>query len=126
MDVMELEFSVETLATLGMRVPHHIIVHYGTGGNAKGARSRLRSRVYGDGHKWVPPSVFDKGLRDEFRNQGHGFDGAMFRTIREGHESDSNEKVFRVWTAGEGIGVACRTRSTRPCLNGLVVGKRGV
>eukprot|EP00974_Lingulodinium_polyedra_P051535 4957978-Lingulodinium_polyedra.AAC.1 len=70
MDVMELEFAIETLATLGMRLPHHIVVYYGVGGHAKGARSRLRAKVYGDAHKWVPPSVFDKALKDEFRKVG--------------------------------------------------------
>lgn len=106
MDVMELEFSVETLATLGLRLPHHLIVYFGSGGNAKGARSRLRARAYGSAHKWVPPAVFDRSLKDEFRKVGTEFYGALFCTIREGDGFDVDEKALRAWTAGEGIG--CR------------------
>ena len=80
---MDLEFAIESLAMRGIRIPHHCVIYYGVGGNAKGARSRLRHRAFGDGHKWVSPSVFDKGVRDEFRKQGHEFYGALLCTIRE-------------------------------------------
>jgi hypothetical protein len=106
MDAMELEFSIESLSSLGKRLPHHIIVYFGEGGNSKGARSRLRARAFADGHRWVSPTVFDKAVKDEFRKQGHEFYGAMMCTIREADNFDFDEKIFRAWTAGEGIG--CR------------------
>ena len=52
------------------------------------------------------PSVFDKSVGDEFRKQGHEFYGAMLCTLREADQFDFDEKVFRAWTAGEGV--ACR------------------
>ena len=106
MDATELEFSIESLAMRGLRLPHHCVIYYGQGGNSKGARSRLRARAFAGGHKWVSPSVFDKSVRDEFRKQGHEFYGAMLCTLREADQFDFDEKVFRAWTAGEGV--ACR------------------
>ena len=106
MDVMELEFSIESLAIRGMRLPHHCVIYFGSGGNSKGARSRLRAKVFAAGHKWVSPTVFDKTVKDEFRKQGHEFYGAMICTIREADAFEFDEKTFRAWTAGEGV--ACR------------------
>ena len=51
MEVMELEFAIESLALRGMRLPHHCVIYYGKGGNSKGARSRLCARAFGEGHK---------------------------------------------------------------------------
>ena len=47
-----------------------------------------------------------KSVRDEFRKQGHEFYGAMICTIREADAFEFDEKVFRAWTASEGV--ACR------------------
>lgn len=106
MDAMDLEFSVEALSTEGKRLPHHFVVYYGEGGNAKGARSTLRATCYANGHAFVSPAVFDKSLKDEFRKQGHEFHGAVLCTLREGDQFEFAEKEFRAWTAGEGNG--CR------------------
>ena len=54
----------------------------------------------------MSPTVFDRGLKDEFRKQGPDFYGAMLCTIREADAFDLDEKIFRAWTAGEGV--ACR------------------
>ena len=106
MDVMHLEFAIESLAMRGLRIPHHCVIYFGKGGNSKGARSRLRAKAHATGHKWVSPSVFDKAVKDEFRMQGHEFYGAVLCTIREADAFEFDEKVFRAWTAGEGN--ACR------------------
>ena len=95
MDAMEIEFSVETLAMFGLRLPHHCIVYFGPGGNSKGARSRLRARCFATGHKWISPGVFDKALKDEFRKQGFEFYGASMATLREADKFDFDEKCFR-------------------------------
>ena len=102
-DALDLECAIESLALRGRVLPHHILIYYGHGGNSKGARSNLRAKVFGAGHAWVSPSVFDLKLRDEFRKQGHEFVGAMFCTIREADAFDLDEKVFKCWTAGEGV-----------------------
>ena len=62
--------------------------------------------MFGSAHSWMSPTVFDLKLRDEFRKQGHEFVGAMFCTVREADAFDLDEKVFKCWTAGEGV--ACR------------------
>ena len=122
-DCMELEFGVESLAVRGLWLPHHCIVYFGGGGNAKGARSRLRARCYGTGHKWVPPQVFDKAVRDEFRKQGAEFYGAMLCTIREADAFDFDEKVFRSWSAGEGLGCRLPHAVHTPLLDWMTCGK---
>jgi len=106
MDVMSVEFAIESLAMRGLRLPHHCVIYYGKGGNAKGSRSRLRAKAFGAGHKWVSPGVFDKAVRDEFRKQGHEFYGSILCAIREADAFEFDEKVFRAWSAGEGV--ACR------------------
>lgn len=102
MEVMTVEFAIESLAMRGLRLPHHCVIYYGKGGNSKGARSRLRAKCFAAGRKWVSPGVFDKAVRDEFRKQGREFYGATLCTIREADEFDFDEKVFRAWSAGEG------------------------
>ena len=103
---MEVEVALEALALFGMRLPHHIVIYFGIGGNSKGARSNLRAKVFGSLHKWVSPGVFDKSVKEAFRIQGAEFHGASFCTLREADGFELDEKNFRSWTAGEPL--ACR------------------
>ncbi len=105
-EALFLEMAIESLALFGKRLPHHLVFYYGSGGNSKGARSKLRANTFGTGHSWVSPLVFDLALRDEFRKQGTDFYGAMVCTLREADGFELDEKIFRSWTAGEGV--ACR------------------
>jgi hypothetical protein len=105
-EALFLEMAIESLALFGKPLPHHLVFYYGSGGNSKGARSKLRANTFGSGHAWVSPSVFDMALRDEFRKQGTDFYGAMLCTLREADGFELDEKIFRAWTAGEGVG--CR------------------
>ena len=89
-----------------MRLPHHIAIYFGIGGNSKGARSNLRAKVFGTLHKWVFPGVFDRSVKEAFRIQGAEFHGASFCTIREADGFELDEKKSCSWTAGEPL--ACR------------------
>jgi hypothetical protein len=123
MDAMELEFAVETLALFGKRLPHHQVVYFGTGGNSKGARTKLRARAFGTGHQFVSTSVFDKRKDDEFRKQGPEFYGAILCTIQEGDEFDVDEKVWRGWTAGDPLRVRLPHATHTPALDWETAGK---
>ena len=102
-DAMEVEFAIESLAAFGLSIPHHIVFYFGGGGNSKGARSKLRAAVWGNGHQWVSPGCFDVALKDEFRKQGPEIFGAMLCTLQESGSFDLDDKIFSAWTAGEGI-----------------------
>ena len=123
MGALNLELAIERLALMGKRIPHHMVIYFGAGGKSKGARSKLRSNVFGRGHQFISSSVLGAALKEEFRKQGSDFYGASLLTIQEADALVVGEKAFRAFSAGEGI--ACRLpRATHsPLLSWAKTGK---
>ena len=98
-----MELAIESLAIRALRLPHHIVIYYGSGGNSKGGRSRLRDRAFGDMRKWVAPQCFDCTTKEEFRKQAFEFYRALLCTVRESDRFVIEGKLLKTWTAGEPI-----------------------
>ena len=95
-----MELAIESLAIRALRLPHHIVIYYGSGGNSKGGMSRLRDRAFGDMRKWVAPQCFGGTTKEEFRKQAFEFYRALLCTVRESDRFVIEEKLLKTWTTG--------------------------